>query len=165
MEDYAYTRWIVVVPVYREDRYGDVDIGIFVVDMVECSISFSSWRMLFMAFNILPSKSLAPITQHLQLARLLSVAVHAQASHHLVHRFTRRLVLVEEIAGEQDHIDIAFLGQTHNLVKRLPAVIATDRISFVVADMVVCCHEDADRVCCGEVGHDGGWRKDVGKRS
>lgn len=93
-----------------------------------------------------PSKLLARIAQHLQLTRLLSVAIHPQASHDLVHGLARRLVLVEEIASEQDHVDIAFFRQAHDLMEGLPAVIATDGIAFVVADMVVGRDENTDRV-------------------
>jgi hypothetical protein len=44
---------------------------------------------------------------------------------------------VEEIASEEDHVDIALLGQAHDLVEGFPAVISSDGIAFVVADMVI----------------------------
>ena len=32
-----YPCWVIVVAVDREDRYGDVDIGIFIIHMIESS--------------------------------------------------------------------------------------------------------------------------------
>lgn len=85
---------------------------------------------------------LAAITQHLQLAGLVPIAVGAQTAHNLVHRFSRRLVLVEKIAGQEDHVYITFLCRAHDFVESLPTVISADWISFAIADMVVCCDQD-----------------------
>lgn len=57
---------------------------------------------------------------------------------------------MEKITGQQYHIDITFLCQTHDFMKGLPTVVATDWVSLVVADMAVGGHQDADCV--------GGWR-------
>lgn len=54
---------------------------------------------------------------------------------------------MEEIAGEQDHVDVVFSSEAHDFVEGFPAIVATDRITFVVADMAVCCYQDAD--CIG----------------
>lgn len=41
---------------------------------------------------------------------------------------------------------ILFPGQVHNLVKRFPAIITTDRITLLVAHMIIGGDEDADRI-------------------
>ena len=53
-------------------------------------------------------------------------------------------VLVEEIASQHDHVDIVSLGQDHDLFKGLPAVILSDGVSLLVADMIVRRHENAN---------------------
>ena len=51
---------------------------------------------------------------------------------------------MEQIPSEQYHVDLAILGQTHNLVKCLPRVVAPRRVLLIVADMVVCSYEYTD---------------------
>jgi hypothetical protein len=51
---------------------------------------------------------------------------------------------VEEITCQEDHINIPFLGQTHYLVEALPAIVAANGVSLVVADMIIGGDEDAD---------------------
>lgn len=89
---------------------------------------------------------LAAVAQHLELAGLVAKAVLTQASHDLIHGLSRRLILVEEIAGHQYHINITLPSQAHDLVKGLPAVVATLGITLIVANMVICGDEDADGV-------------------
>jgi hypothetical protein len=54
---------------------------------------------------------------------------------------------MEQITGEQDHIDISFSGKSHDLVKSLPTVLATNGISLAVADMIIGGDEDLELVC------------------
>jgi hypothetical protein len=49
--------------------------------------------------------------------------------------------------GREEYVSIA--GEFHDLVEGGVRVVASDGIAFRVADVVVCCDEDADRVCCG----------------
>jgi hypothetical protein len=53
---------------------------------------------------------------------------------------------MEKVASEEYHIDIFRFGQAHDLVERPPRVISTLRITFIVADMIISCHENADSV-------------------
>ena len=53
---------------------------------------------------------------------------------------------MEQITSEEDHVYITFLCQTHDFMEGLPAVVAADGVSFVVADMTVGCDEDTDSV-------------------
>lgn len=72
---------VVVVAVDGEYRDGDVDVGIFVVHVVEGAL-----------------EDLVRVAEELQLARLHTQAVFTESPHNLVHRFARRLIVVEEIA-------------------------------------------------------------------
>ena len=55
---------------------------------------------------------------------------------------------MEEVSGKQDHVDIFVFRQAHNLMEALPAIITTNVISLVVADMTIRSDEDADGVGC-----------------
>lgn len=44
---------------------------------------------------------------------------------------------MEQVSSQEDHINISFLGQAHYFVEALPAVVPTDGISLVVADMII----------------------------
>lgn len=92
----SFTGWVVVIAVDGKDRNGDIDVGIFVVDVVERSIdvSTSSCNDVWIRIS-LPSKLLACIAQHLDFAGLVAEAVHSQTSHDLVHRFARWFVIME----------------------------------------------------------------------
>lgn len=46
----------------------------------------------------------------------------------------------------QNHVDIVFFGETHDLVERFPAVVATVKVPFIVTHVAVCSNEDADCV-------------------
>ena len=142
-ENCSYTGRIIMIAVYRKYRYRDIDIRILIIDMIKCPTSISTLKVTpnttpHHSHNS-PGKLLTRITQHLQLTRLLPIAVHAKTPHDLVHRFARRFVLVEQIAGQENHVDFAFFGQTHDFVEGLPAVVAADGIALVEADVVVCC--------------------------
>lgn len=54
---------------------------------------------------------------------------------------------MEEIPGEEDHVDVSFPSQAHDFVKTSPAVLPTPGISFVVPDMIVGSDQDTDGVC------------------
>lgn len=86
---------------------------------------------------------LTAVAQHLQLARLVAVAVGTQAAHDLVHGLSGRLVLVEKVSSEQDHVHITFFSSAHDLVESLPTVVATDGITLAIANMIVCRDQDA----------------------
>lgn len=109
---------IIVIPMNAEHRNGNIDIRILIIDMTPRALKLQT-----------------RIAQHLNLARLLSVAVLPQRLHHLIHGLPARLVIVEQVARQQHHVDVAVLCKTHDLVKRPPAVVAADWITFIVADM------------------------------
>jgi hypothetical protein len=54
---------------------------------------------------------------------------------------------MEKISRQEDHIDIPFLGQTHYFVETLPAIVAANWITLVVADMVIRGDENPDSFC------------------
>ncbi len=58
---------------------------------------------------------------------------------------------MEEVPGQEHHVDVLFAGQAHDLVKTLPAVVAAGGVALGVADMAVGGDEDADGVCGWEV--------------
>lgn len=94
---------IIMVAMNREYRDRDVNVRIFVVDVVERAVDStltSRHLEVEIATHNSPSKLLARITQHLDLAGLIAEAIHPQASHDLIHRFPRRLILMKEIASE-----------------------------------------------------------------
>lgn len=93
-----------------------------------------------------PLKVLACIAQHLELARLVPEAAHPQAAHDMIHALPARLVVMEKVATMQDHVDVVLLGQHHNFVERLPAVVAANGVALVVPDMAVRRDQDADRI-------------------
>jgi hypothetical protein len=53
---------------------------------------------------------------------------------------------VEEIAPEEDHVDILGARELHDFVKGSPAVILADGISLLKPNMIVGRYQDADRV-------------------
>jgi len=53
---------------------------------------------------------------------------------------------VEKITSEQDHVYITFFGELDYLVECLRAVLTSNSISLVIADMIVRSNEDADGV-------------------
>ena len=56
---------------------------------------------------------------------------------------------MEQVSSQENHINIPFLGQAHYFVEALPAVVPTDGISLVVADMIIGGDEYSDgfRLC------------------
>jgi hypothetical protein len=50
---------------------------------------------------------------------------------------------MEEIAGKEDHVNIALLSQTHDFMEGLPAVISSDGVALTVTDMIICRDENA----------------------
>jgi hypothetical protein len=55
-------------------------------------------------------------------------------------------VVVEEVAAEEDHVDIALLGEAHDFVKGAPCVVAADGGALEGADVAVGGYQDANRV-------------------
>lgn len=121
-----------MIPMNAKHRNRNIDIRILVINMAPRALKLHT-----------------RIAQHLNLTRLVAVAILAQRFHDLVHGLAARLVIVEQVARQQHHVDVAVLRKTHHLVERLPAVIAADRVAFVVADMGVRGEEDAERVAWG----------------
>ena len=78
---------LVVVPVDGEDGDGDVDVLVLVVDVAERA-----------------AEDLVGVAQKLQLARLHAEAVPPQRAHHLEHGLPGRVVVVEEVASQQNHV-------------------------------------------------------------
>jgi len=95
----SFARRVVVITMDGEDGNGDVDVRIFVVDVVEraISISISGCNAILILIS-LPSELLACVAQHLDLAGLVAEAVHSQTAHDLVHRLARWFVFVEKVA-------------------------------------------------------------------
>ena len=83
---------IVVVAVDGEDGDGDVDVRVLVVDGREGAL-----------------EDLVGVGEELDLARLGAQAVLAEAAHHLVERLAGGLVVVEEVAAEEHHVDLVGL--------------------------------------------------------
>ncbi len=53
---------------------------------------------------------------------------------------------MEQISSEQHHVDVLLLGQAHDLMKALPAVVPSYRIALHVTDMAIGGHKDADSI-------------------
>lgn len=53
---------------------------------------------------------------------------------------------MEQVPGKKDHVYIPRFGKTHYFVEGFPRVVAADVVSFIIADMTVCCDEDSDSV-------------------
>ena len=121
--------WVVVVSVDRKHRDGDVDVGVLVVDVREGTL-----------------EDFGGVTEKLELAGLHAETVLSERAHDLVHGLARWLVIVEQVATEEDHIDIPSAGKLHNLVKCAPAVIFPDRVSLLESHVVVGRDQDADRI-------------------
>ena len=82
---------VVVIAVDREDGQADVEVRVLVVDRRELERA---------------PEAEAGVTHDLELDRPRAHAELAQYGRRLVHARPRRLVLVEEIAAEQDHVDL-----------------------------------------------------------
>lgn len=73
----------------RKDRDRDIDVGIFVVYVGEGSL-----------------KDIGSVREKFERAWLHPEAVLAERAHDLVERLSRRLVVVEQVAGKQHHVDL-----------------------------------------------------------
>lgn len=138
------SRRIIVVPMNRKHRDRDVDIRVLIINMRKRAL-----------------KDRGRVGQELEGTGLHAEAVAAQGAHDLVERLAGGFVVVEEVACEEDHVDLGVsggqtlrkrahilgFGEAHDLVKGLPAVIFADGVALFVADVAVCSDEDADRVC------------------
>ena len=83
----SFAGWIVVISMDGKYRDSDIDVLVLVVDMVESAVAVSVCIGLIQCFNeCSPSELLACITQHLDLTRLVAIAVLSQTAHDLVHR-------------------------------------------------------------------------------
>ena len=142
-----------MISMYRKNRDCNIDVRIFVIDVIKSPI-FSSAQLvplqslLVLPFHLKysPIEAFAHVAHAFYFAWLVSQATHPQASHGLVHSLPRWLVVVEQVAGKQYHVYIFVFGKHEHFVEGLPAVICADGISFAVADMRVCGDQDPDRV-------------------
>jgi hypothetical protein len=74
--------WVVMISMNGEDWYGNIDVGVFVVDVRKSAIEY-----------------VVGVTHQLQLTWLLSQTVLSEGSHDLVHSFSRRLVVMKQISS------------------------------------------------------------------
>ena len=72
-------------------------------------------------------------------------------------RLSAGLVLVEEVAPQEDHVHLLLHPDTEQLVKRLEAVVSLDGILLSVAQVDVTRDEDPEHVAFSLAGHDGGY--------
>lgn len=72
-----------MVAVNRKDWYGHIDVFVFVVDMTESTARVKQRHVMLKV--LVPLKDLCSIAQHFQLTWLISVTIHAQGSHDLIH--------------------------------------------------------------------------------
>lgn len=45
---------------------------------------------------------------------------------------------MKKVSCEEDHVDISFFGQAHDFMEAFPAVVASDWVALIVANMIVC---------------------------
>ena len=104
----AVARGVVVVTVDREDGQLHVVVGVLKVDALILGVEVG--RL---------------IGHHLDLHLSIAKAVVAHDLHRTLQRLARGLVLVKEIAREEDHVDFVRVRQLEALGKRHEAVLAT----------------------------------------
>ena len=126
-----------MVAMYRKDGYGDVNVRILIVDMIESPGCRKPLIAPCRPVNPLPLEAFAGITEHLQLAWFVPIAVDPQRSHNLVHCLPRWFVVMKEVPRKQYHVHIPLFGQAHDFVEGLGAVIAPNVIPLIVANMTV----------------------------
>lgn len=75
----TYPGRIVMIAMYREDWDRDIDIWVFVVDVVkDTAKTISNDQKGYPHVGYRPRKDLAAVTKHFQFARLLAKAIHAE---------------------------------------------------------------------------------------
>jgi hypothetical protein len=92
----SFTSRVIVVTVDGEDRDRYVDILVLVVDMVKGAWQVSTMKLL--KSTDLPAEHLASVAEKLELARLVAQTVFAKTLHDLIHRFSRRLIVMKQVA-------------------------------------------------------------------
>jgi hypothetical protein len=129
----------------RKDRNGNVDVGIFVVDMRECTF-----------------KDRCSIGEEFERTWFHAQAVLSECTHDLVQGLSGGFVVVKEIASEENHIDLFMLeimidikgdgsyifssGEVQNLIESSPTIIPTNRVSLFITDMIVGRNEDTNGI-------------------
>lgn len=53
---------------------------------------------------------------------------------------------MEQIPGQQDHIDISFFREAHDFMKGFPAIVTTNMVTLIKPDMIIGRHEDANSI-------------------
>jgi hypothetical protein len=76
----AVSRGVIMVAVDGEDWYSNINVRVFVVDMSESAV-----------------ENVAGVAEQLKLTRFFSQTVLSKGSHNLVHRLSRRFVVMEQI--------------------------------------------------------------------
>ena len=125
-----HTGRIVVVAVYAEDGYGDVEVGIVEVGVRKAGVA---------EVDVL-------VADYLELDGLGAEAVLAQHLLTLGEAVARRLVLVKQIAAEQYEVDELLFADGERLVERDERVGAALCVLLHVAEVVVRGHQQAEHV-------------------
>lgn len=94
------------------------------------------------------SSSIIRITQQLERHRLVAERVLPQQRDDLVHACPRRPVLVEQVAGKQNEVDVRVARDFKDLSEGVDRVLAPHRVLFRVTDVVVGCEKDAETASC-----------------
>jgi hypothetical protein len=122
-----------------EDRNSNIDILILIIHVVERSSRIQVSKTHPASFRLYSRRKVfTPITQHLQFTRSITQTVCTQRFHDTAHALSAGLVVVEQVASEEYHVNFAFFGQVHNLAEGFKGVHTTNSMALVVADMVVC---------------------------
>lgn len=89
------------------------------------------------------SGALHGVAQKFKGNRLVAKSVLSQQSDGLVQACTTWAVLVKQVTGKQDKVDLLLTGNLQNLLERVDGVLATDGILFRIADVIVSGEQDA----------------------
>jgi hypothetical protein len=90
----------------------------------------------------------------------------SEGSHDLIKGFSGGFVVMEEVASEEDHVDLVMLevimnerdnesyifssGKIQDFIESPPAIVLADRVPFFVANMIVGRNKNADGIrLCG----------------
>lgn len=66
-----------------------------------------------------------------------------------MHTRSTWLVLVEQIAGEEDEIDLLLNSKLEDLAKGVDGILSTDGVLLGIPDMIVCGEQDAEAAVGG----------------
>jgi len=83
----------------RKHGYSNVDIRVFVVDMISV-------------------EDIVCITEHLKLTGLFSKTIHSKGSHDLVQGFSGGFIVVKKIASKKNHIDLGLVRNRYRSMQK-----------------------------------------------